>query len=318
METAPAIEVVGLTKSYGGSIAVSDIDLEVDRGGFMGLLGPNGAGKSTTLKAVTGLLRPTAGQILVNGIDVARDPRSALSGVGCLIETPEFYKRSTPMDVLGYTGRIKGLGKSDIQIRSRALLEELRIYEWRDKRIESFSKGMRQRVALAQALLGNPSLLVLDEPTTGLDPRGAVEFRNMLKDLRRFEVSLLLSTHNLSEVSAVCDSVAILRKGSVVAQGGVRDLIKRFASDKRTVSVKTANPITDAFLEDVSRIRGVQGTVKRSDFEIAVEIRENGGQQTELADTVMRYGLGLMSMSEDGDSDLEKLYMSLSLDGDPR
>lgn len=307
-----------MTKSYGGSIAVSDIDLEVDRGGFMGLLGPNGAGKSTTLKAVTGLLRPTAGQILVNGIDVARDPRSALSGVGCLIETPEFYKRSTPMDVLGYTGRIKGLGKSDIQIRSRALLEELRIYEWRDKRIESFSKGMRQRVALAQALLGNPSLLVLDEPTTGLDPRGAVEFRNMLKDLRRFEVSLLLSTHNLSEVSAVCDSVAILRKGSVVAQGGVRDLIKRFASDKRTVSVKTANPITDAFLEDVSRIRGVQGTVKRSDFEIAVEIRENGGQQTELADTVMRHGLGLMSMSEDGDSDLEKLYMSLSLDGDPR
>jgi ABC-2 type transport system ATP-binding protein len=320
MDDVPAVEVAGLTRMYGGVAAVRDVDLVVGRGEFTGLLGPNGAGKSTTLKAVTGLLRPTAGSVRVNGIDVARDPRAALSGTGCLIEVPGFGRRSTPMDVLMYTGRIKGLSRGEVAVRANALLEELRIREWRDRRIETFSKGMRQRVALAQALLGNPSLLILDEPTTGLDPRGMVEFRETLADLRRFGVSLLLSSHNLHEVSAVCDSVAIMRKGEVVAQGGVRELIERFVSEDTVLTIRTAAPVTGAFLDELAGLPDVLGAVPRSgtETEVTVSRRAGTGVRKDLVDAVARHGLGLESLSENGESDLERLYMSLSLDGDAR
>ena len=183
MDGTPAIEAVGLTKMYGGFAAISDVNLTVRKGEFMGLLGPNGAGKSTTLKAITGLLMPTSGSVRIAGIDI-KDHRHAMEHVGCVIETPEPYPGFTPAEVMQYVGRIYGLDKREIEIRSRDVLETMRMWEWRNKKIGEFSKGMRQRVVIAQALLPNPDTIILDEPTSGLDPRGMIEIRQTLAEMK--------------------------------------------------------------------------------------------------------------------------------------
>ena len=164
---------------YGGFAAISNVNLTVRKGEFMGLLGPNGAGKSTTLKAITGLLMPTSGSVRIAGIDI-HDHRRAMEHVGCVIETPEPYPGFTPAEIMEYVGRLYGLDSREIEIRARDVLETMRMWEWRDKKIGEFSKGMRQRVVLAQALLPNPDTIILDEPTSGLDPRGMIEIRQTL------------------------------------------------------------------------------------------------------------------------------------------
>ena len=231
MDGTPAIEAVGLTKMYGGFAAISDVNLKVRRGEFMGLLGPNGAGKSTTLKAITGLLTPTSGTVRIDGIDI-KDHRHAMEHVGCVIETPEPYPGFTPAEILQYVGRIYGLDSREIEIRSRDVLEIMRMWEWRDKKVGEFSKGMRQRVVLAQALLANPQTIILDEPTSGLDPRGMIEIRQTLAELKSKNRSLLISTHILSEVSEICGSVTMIRDGRVIASGDVSRLIHGVGADK--------------------------------------------------------------------------------------
>lgn len=311
----PAIEIRGLTKHFKSFVALDGLDLTVPRGEFHGLLGPNGAGKSTTLKLVTGLIRPTAGSASINGVDVTHDRKAALSGVGCLIETPAFYEGMTPREVLRYTGTVKGLNKEEINIRMKAVLEELRMYEWRDTAIDGFSKGMRQRVGLAQVLLSNPSVIILDEPTTGLDPRGMIEFRNILTDLRRNDMSMLLSTHNLSEVSTICGSVTILREGRSVASGKVSDLVKNFEGSV-TLHLETVKPVTPEFLKDLGGLQGVKEIVHAKDTSVRLRFNGKSEEQSQIVDLAIKHGLGLVSFSEESGSDLEKLYMGLSVDNE--
>lgn len=217
-------------KQYGSFTAVSDINLDISQGEFMGLLGPNGAGKSTTLKAITGLLKPTSGEIRIQGIDI-KDHRHAMEHVGCVIETPEAYPAYTPAELLEHVGRMYGLNKDEIRIRSRDVLEEMKMWDWRYKKIGEFSKGMRQRCILAQALLPNPQVIILDEPTSGLDPRGMIEVRAVLSDLKKRDRSLLISTHILKEVSEICGSVTMIRDGQAVLAGDVTELLNRASVD---------------------------------------------------------------------------------------
>lgn len=217
-------------KQYGSFTAVSDINLDIAQGEFMGLLGPNGAGKSTTLKAITGLLKPTSGEIRIQGIDI-KDHRHAMEHVGCVIETPEAYPAYTPAELLEHVGRMYGLNKDEIRIRSRDVLEEMKMWDWRYKKIGEFSKGMRQRCILAQALLPNPQVIILDEPTSGLDPRGMIEVRAVLSELKKRDRSLLISTHILKEVSEICGSVTMIRDGQAVLAGDVTELLNRTAAD---------------------------------------------------------------------------------------
>ena len=248
MENAPAIETEGLTKRYGNFVAISDVSLTVKRGEFMGLLGPNGAGKSTTLKAITGLLKPTSGSVRIAGIDI-RDHRRAMEHVGCVIETPEPYPEFTPAEIMQYVGRLYGLDSREIEIRARDVLETVRMWDWRNEKIGEFSKGMRQRIVLAQALLPNPDTIILDEPTSGLDPRGMIEIRRTLTDLRSRDRSLLISTHILSEVSEICGAVTMIRDGRVIASGDVSSLIHDTGAAKEiTLEVRTLNPLTPQFV----------------------------------------------------------------------
>ena len=311
MENAPAIETEGLTKRYGNFVAISDVSLTVKRGEFMGLLGPNGAGKSTTLKAITGLLKPTSGSVRIAGIDI-RDHRRAMEHVGCVIETPEPYPEFTPAEIMQYVGRLYGLDSREIEIRARDVLETVRMWDWRNEKIGEFSKGMRQRIVLAQALLPNPDTIILDEPTSGLDPRGMIEIRRTLTDLRSRDRILLISTHILSEVSEICGAVTMIRDGRVIASGDVSSLIHDTGAAKEiTLEVRTLNPLTPQFVTDLEHCQGVRGAQKVGDHILRLEFAGTVEDQAHVTETAFRGGLGILALNEKG-ANLESLYMELT------
>lgn len=309
----PAIRVTGLTKRFGSFTAVKDLSMEVRRGEFMGLLGPNGAGKSTTLKCITGLISPTEGTIEINGID-HRDHRAAMAAVGCVVETPETYSSFTPAELMEYVGRTYGLDDREIAIRSRDVLEQVKLWEWRNQRVGKFSKGMRQRAMLAQAMLPNPDILILDEPTSGLDPRGMIEMRQVLSDLKSYGRTLLISTHMLKEVSELCGSVTMINRGRTIASGDVNALLREYVArteGRIQISIKFRHPMTKEFINDISSAPGVGGSDRMGDYEIRLDFRGSEEDQTNLVDIAVRHGLGLMSMTESG-MDIERLYMELT------
>ncbi|MDY0223923.1 MAG: ABC transporter ATP-binding protein [Candidatus Methanomethylophilaceae archaeon] len=315
-ETMPVINVIGLTKTYGKFNAIDNVTMKVKKGEFMGLLGPNGAGKSTMLKSITGLIRPTSGQIYVNGLDCVRDHREALARVGCVIETPEFYPQFTPAESMEYAGKIFGLNGREIAIRARDVLEEVKMWEWRNKPIGMFSKGMRQRVALAQALLPNPEIIILDEPTSGLDPRGMIEIRQTLNALKRRDRTLLISTHILKEVSEMCGSVTMISKGKVIASGDVETLIHKSAmggGNRIFVEIHTLKAMTPEFITDVNGCAGVQSTERMGENKLNVEFTGSTEEQAHLVDIVYKHQLTLVGISEKG-ADIESLYMDLTKD----
>lgn len=225
----PAVAVRNLTKRFPvpfsrrAVTAVEDVDLTVQRGEVFGLLGPNGSGKSTTLKIILGLVSPTSGETRIFG----RDSREVLSraSVGFLPENPYFYKFLTGAETLSFFGKLCGLGGAPLRNRIDELLELVRLTNARDQRLATYSKGMLQRIGLAQALINQPQLLVLDEPTAAVDPAGSRDIRDLIVDLRHRGVTVLLSSHLLGQVQEVCDRVAILAQGRLVREGRLPDLL---------------------------------------------------------------------------------------------
>lgn len=308
-----SLDIESLTKSFGSFVAVHDISMTVKKGEFMGLLGPNGAGKSTMLKVITGMISPTSGRVMVNGVD-CKDHRHAMENVGCVIETPECYPNFTPTEVLSYIGKMRGIGRNDLPTRIREVLEEVRMWEWKDKPIGKFSKGMKQRVSIAQALLPDPDLLLLDEPTSGLDPRGMIEIREILAGLKGRNKSLLISTHMLNEVSELCGSVTVIRRGNKVMGGNVRDLLRK-TEGSVTLEVEVRNALTQEFISNLAGLDGVVEAVKVDDYRFDVGLSTNGESREDIVDLIRAHSLGFMSMNQKG-SDLESLYMSLTKEDD--
>ncbi|MEO7168241.1 MAG: ABC transporter ATP-binding protein [Spartobacteria bacterium] len=225
----PAVAVHGLTKVFpvpfrrAKLIAVRGLDLEVAPGQVYGLLGPNGSGKSTTLKMILGLVAPTAGQTRIFGRD-SREVRSR-EGVGFLPENPYFYKYLTGAETLRFYGKLCGLQGAKLRARTDKLLALVGLEEARDRRLGGYSKGMLQRIGLAQALVQEPRLVVLDEPTAGVDPAGSREIRDLILDLKKRGITVLLSSHLLAQVQEICDRVGILAQGVLVREGRVEDLL---------------------------------------------------------------------------------------------
>ncbi len=306
------LEVNNLTKRYGNFVAVDNLSISVKKGEFMGLLGPNGAGKSTTLKCITGLVTPTEGSILVNNID-ARQHREAMCHVGCVIETPECYPNFSPAEMLEYVGKIHGLPNDEIKIRARDVLEEVRMWSWRDKSIGQFSKGMRQRVSLAAAMLPNPDIIILDEPTSGLDPRGMIEIRQTLNDLKKRDLTLLISTHILKEVSEMCTSMTMINRGKTIVSGDVNTLIHNLAKDVKGVEIelKTLTEMNRELMVDIEGLQGVRDLERTGDKSIKFKFTGTDEQQADIVDMVYRHKMRLLSMNESG-ADIETLYMKLT------
>ncbi len=292
---APAIEVHALRKKYRGRITALDgIDLSVSQGELFGLLGPNGAGKTTTVKVLLGLTHPTAGTAAISGLPVS-NPESRRRA-GYLPEGHRIPGYLTARQALSIFGRMSGLDSATIRRRSGELLEKLRISQWIDVRVKKFSKGMTQRLGLAAALIHEPKILLLDEPTDGVDPVGRREIRDLLREEAKNGTAILLNSHLLSEIEMTCDRVAVLRAGKVVAQGTVDALTRRAAKYKLV-----AAPVDDGLLAQW-RAERVNGHI-----ELSVEDLQ---QLNALLDQI-RAGGGLVSEISPLRSTLEDVFVDL-------
>lgn len=210
------IRVEHLTKCYGNFLAVDDLSFDIDDGHVYGFLGPNGAGKSTTMNIMTGCLSPTAGKVKIDGHDILDEPETVKRRIGYLPEQPPLYVNETPEEYLEFVGEAKGLRGAELKAQMEDVIVRTGIGNVRNRLISALSKGYRQRVGIAQALLGNPGTIILDEPTVGLDPIQIIEIRDLIKDLGQTH-SVIFSSHILSEVQAICETVLIINRGKLVA-----------------------------------------------------------------------------------------------------
>lgn len=215
------LHVQHLSKRYKYKLAVADLSFSVGHGAIVGLLGPNGAGKTTTLAMITHIIKPDAGTITIDGVDLEREPHAALRSVGALIESPALYPYLSAHDHLQVLARHANLPTTNLA----ELLTQVGLADVGSQAVGTFSQGMRQRLGIAMALLGKPRLLILDEPTVGLDPQGVVEFRQLLRDQASHGTTILISSHQLAEIQQICDHVIILNHGKLIADGSVSELL---------------------------------------------------------------------------------------------
>jgi ABC-2 type transport system ATP-binding protein len=217
------VEVSGLTKYYGDLRAIENVSFTAQRGDILGLLGPNGAGKTTTMRIITGYMPATQGIVIVDGFDVFTESREVRRRIGYLPENPPLYQEMTVSSYLEFVGRIKGISRNAISSASDAVLEKCFLSDVASRLIRHLSKGYRQRLGLAQALIHNPPVLILDEPTLGLDPKQIIEIRSLIRELST-DRTVILSTHILPEVSQVCNKVVIINEGRVVVEKDLKEL----------------------------------------------------------------------------------------------
>jgi len=251
------IEVKHLTKKYGDHLAVSDLSFTVEEGQIYGFLGPNGAGKSTTMNIMTGCLAATSGEVLIDGHDIFEDAAEAKKLIGYLPELPPLYVDRTVREYLGFVAMAKGLKGADINAETARVAELAGITAVLDRLIKNLSKGYRQRVGIAQALLGDPKVIILDEPTVGLDPKQISEIRELISSLGKAH-TVILSSHILSEVQAVCTTVMIIAHGKLVACDTPEKLESLFAG-KTTVEL-TAEADSERVVEILSEVSGINVT----------------------------------------------------------
>ena len=228
------ISVKHLTKYYGDFLAVDDLSFTIDEGHVYGFLGPNGAGKTTTMNIMSGCLSATAGCVEIGGFDIFTDAMQAKQLIGYLPEQPPLYMNETPEEYLRFVGEAKGLKKAELELQVRQVIEQVRIRDVCGQRISSLSKGYKQRVGIAQALLGNPKVIILDEPTVGLDPLQIIEIRDLIRQLGQ-EHTVIFSSHILSEVQAICDRILIIAHGKLIAFDKPDNLEKRLLADSGIV-----------------------------------------------------------------------------------
>lgn len=219
------IEVTNLVKRYGNHTAVDQLSFTVEDGQIYGFLGPNGAGKSTTMNIMTGYLAPTEGKVLINGHDIVEEPAEAKKCIGYLPEMPPLYQDMTVYEYLKFAAELKKLPKKDVKNQITSVMEQVKVSDMANRLIKNLSKGYKQRVGLAQAILGDPEIIILDEPTVGLDPKQIIEIRSLIKSLGK-KHTVILSSHILSEVSAVCDHIMIISHGKLAASDTPENLIK--------------------------------------------------------------------------------------------
>ena len=256
----PLIEVRHLSKRYGEATVVDEVSFAVNGGEIFGLLGPNGAGKTTTILMLLGLTEVTSGQARVVGHDPEREPLEVKRRVGYLPDSVGFYDHLTALDNLRYTARLMGLGESEREMRIAAALRRVDLVAVADKRVGTFSRGMRQRLGLAEILMKNAAIAILDEPTSGLDPQATLELLDIIRGLKQDGVSVLLSSHLLDRVQSVCDRVALFQKGRIVLIGTVAELGRKILGGGYAVEVEAQGAGLAERLRQVPGVTAVEQT----------------------------------------------------------
>jgi ABC-2 type transport system ATP-binding protein len=300
-----AVEIRGLTKRYGTAMALDGVDLTVDEGSVFGFLGPNGAGKTTTLRIMTGLARPTVGSVRILGTDAADADDDVRGRIGFLPDVPGFYEWMDAEEFLRFAARLFGLPRDVEDERVRVLLDLAGLTDVKTL-VGGYSRGMKQRLGVAQALVNAPKLLMLDEPTSALDPMGRKDVLDMLASLRG-RTTVFFSTHILADVERVCDTVAILDHGRVVVQAPIDELKSRYGASKVVVEVSGDSV---AFAERLGSRPWVTALERESDGTIELTVSDDEAAQHEIPAMVAAAGLGLKRL-EAGEMGLEEVFVEL-------
>lgn len=306
------IEVKSLSKRYGKTLAVDDISFTVNDGEILGFLGPNGAGKTTTMNMLTGYLSSSSGNAIINGIDVLEDPIKAKKEIGYLPEQPPLYLDMTVKEYLYFVYDLKKctLPKDKHLEEICALVKIENVYT---RLIKNLSKGYKQRVGLAQALIGNPKVLILDEPTVGLDPKQIIEIRTLIKSLGKNH-TVILSSHILPEVSAVCDRIVVINKGKLVADGNPEELSKTLSADHRlTVRIEGNERNIYSILTSIPSVVAVRclGEKEEGAFDFTIEAEEGSDIRRELFKRLSERGMILL-YSKSMEMSLEDIFLNLT------
>lgn len=302
------IEVEGLTKTFGGNRAVDDLDFTVGSGTIHGFLGPNGAGKTTTLKILIGLLRLDRGKVRVLEWDVGKDERGARARVGYMPETPKFPTYLTGHELLDFYGRMYNVQDDQRAQAITSAFEMVGLDAKQDDRISSYSKGMQQRLGLAQALLLHPDLVILDEPSMGLDPLGMVEFRGLIRRLRnKDEMTVFLSSHLLHEVQQLCDQVTIINRGRLVASGTIQEISSKLVGTS-TLEIEVGT--VDEKVVQAVRSLDFVSEVEIKGNRIVVRVNTNFDVRPQISKSIVEAGATILSMQVVGQN-LEDAFIKL-------
>ena len=307
------IEINHLVKKYGSHVAVDDLSLTVEPGKIYGFMGPNGAGKSTTMNIITGYLAATSGEVKINGFDVLKQPEEAKKCVGYLPELPPLYMDMTVKEYLDFVAELKKLEKS---LRAGYVKEAMKITKTEEvsgRLIRNLSKGYRQRVGFAQAVLGYPEILILDEPTVGLDPKQIIEIRDLIKELGK-KHTIILSSHILSEISAVCDHVFIISHGKLVASDSTENLLERMTGAQEIeLLVKAEEDTAETAIREVAQVERCEKTESKEDgaVQLLVTAKKDADVREAIYHTCVEHHMPILEMKAASKS-LEDVFLELT------
>lgn len=302
------IEVRNLSKNYGERAAIHALNFSVKKGEVVGFLGPNGAGKSTTMKIITGYMAPSSGEVTVAGFDVFADPLEVKRRIGYLPETPPVYHDMFVNDYLNFVAHLKGVDRSKVKTLVDRALEKTNLGDVRGRLIGNLSKGFKQRVGLAQALVSDPEILILDEPTVGLDPKQVSEIRQLIRQLKG-QHTIILSTHILPEVQASCEKVIIINRGLIVAEDSLEGLSRRMSGGGQIVTLRVLRH-HDAVTRGLANLGGVRKVTNAGNF---IDVESDGNELTveTIAGFVVQQNAGLVELKTQSLA-LEDIFIKLT------
>lgn len=307
------IEVENLTKKYGSHVAVDNLSFRVERGMIYGFLGPNGAGKSTTMNMMTGYIAATSGTVKINGYDILKNPEQAKKSIGYLPELPPVYPDMTVYEYLRFVAELKKVKKNERQVQIEDVMKQTQIEDVKGRLIKNLSKGYKQRVGLAQAIIGYPEVIILDEPTVGLDPKQIIEIRELIRELAK-KHTIILSSHILSEVSAVCDHIMIISKGKLVASDtpeGLMTLLK--GGRQMKLSVLGEQSKVEELLQCMESVKDFSMQPPRAEGMVSVNIRTEDTEdiRVELFHRLAAADMPIMELSL-SEKSLEDVFLELT------
>ena len=301
------IQVDNLVKTYGDRFAINNISFKINKGDVVGLLGPNGAGKSTTMKIITGFMSPTSGTATVCGYDVFENPLEVKKRIGYLPENPPLYLDMTVEKYLKYVTELKKVPSKECFSNIESALEKTQLKDVRHRIIKNLSKGFKQRVGIAQALVSRPEILILDEPTVGLDPKQVAEIRDLINELKGHH-TIILSTHILSEVQAVCNKIIIIHQGKLILDDSI-DNIQKLRQPLTQLNIKIR--LDKDFSSEFKKIRGVLSVEQNKPCSYFIEIEDDEVTTEAILEYIVKSKAGLLEMTVN-ENNLEDVFLSLT------
>ena len=311
------IKVRNLTKKYGNHLAVNGISFDIKPGKIYGLLGPNGAGKSTTMNILTGCLAATSGEVKVDGHDIFEEPIEAKRHIGYLPEQPPVYGEMTPKEYLMFVAEAKGVPFEKSLRHVKEVMQLTQIYDVRNRLIRNLSKGYRQRVGIAQAMIGEPDVIILDEPTVGLDPAQIIEIRNLIKKLGRIK-TVIISSHILAEISAVCDHVIIISHGNIVANDTLSNLEASASQNNAlTLKIKGDKAKAEKLISSVSGVESAEYSESAGVVTVEITVKDNTDIREALFNAFASAKMPILDMHMN-ETTLEDIFLGLAYGSDER